>query len=217
MRRPGGDPHTLASLNIYGREAFLAKEKAMRKKLRDAVKTTVYASLYRAGKVTVWKSIRKKKMLPADLRASMTLPVVSHIYDSYFGKYVEIPAWHDNNLRLAATQGYLEIPPLGRRRYFPVQPPPYSEVASWPIQTLGSDYVTMEMVHIQDILDRKFNDAWIILHAHDALYIECYERDAEAIKRIVDHEFGRSVLEGPAGTVILSAEAKIGKNLLEVK
>lgn len=133
MGRPDGDPHRLAAINVYG-DKFLSKSKAEQKRLRDAIKTTVYASLYRAGVKTVHKSIRKKKFLDPQLRAALTLKVVSHIYNSYFGKYVEIPAWHDHNYYLAQTQGYLEIPPLGRRRYFPIQPPPYTEVSNWPIQ-----------------------------------------------------------------------------------
>lgn len=220
MCKPDGDPHTLAATNVYG-EAFLKKTKKERKRLRDAVKTTVYASLYRAGVKTVHKSIRKKKFLDPALRAAMTLEAVSHIYHSYFGKYVEIPAWHDMNYNLAQTQGYLEILPLGRRRYFPVQPPPYTEVANWPIQTLGSDVVGMQMVQIQDELNRnrgKWPDADIILHGHDAVYIECYERHAqEIIDKVVEPIFGHFIVEGPAGPVDLTAEARIGRNLKEAK
>lgn len=220
MCKPDGDPHTLAAINVYG-EPFLKKSKKERKRLRDAVKTTVYASLYRAGVKTVHKSIRKKKFLDPALRAAMTVEVVGHIYHSYFGKYVEIPAWHDTNYALAQTQGYLEIPPLGRRRYFPVQPPPLTEVANWPIQTLGSDVVGMQMVQIQDELNRnrgKWPDADIILHGHDAVYIECYERHAEEIiEKVVEPIFGHFIVEGPAGPVDLTAEARIGRNLKEAK
>lgn len=220
MNKPDGDPHTLAAVNVYG-EPFLKKDKAERKRLRDAVKTTVYASLYRAGVKTVHKSIRKKKFLDPALRAAMTVEVVGHIYHSYFGKYVEIPAWHDKNYELAQTQGFLEILPLGRRRYFPVQPPPYTEVANWPIQSLGSDVVGMQMVQIQDELNRnrgRWPDAHIILHGHDAVYIECYERHAkEIIEKVVAPIFGHFPVEGPAGMVDLTAVARIGKNLKEAK
>lgn len=216
MAKPDGDPHTLAAINVYG-EGFLKKSKKERKRLRDAVKTTVYASLYRAGVKTVHKSIRKKKFLDPSLRAAMTLDVVGHIYHSYFGKYVEIPVYHDRNMELAQTQYYLEIDPLGRRRYFPVQPPPYTEVSNWPTQTRGSDYVGKEMVEIQDELNKRYADAHIIVHGHDALYIECYERHAEEIKQLVDVMFGNTIIEGPAGQVKLTAEATIGKNLKEAK
>jgi len=217
MARPDGDPHTLAARNIYGAEFDLKPEK-MRKKLRDAVKTTVYASLYRAGVKTVHKSIRTKKFLSADLRKSLTLAAVTHIYHSYFGKFVELPAWHDANYNLACSQGYIEIPPFGRRRFFPVQPPPMTEVGNWPIQTIGSDVVGMQMVHIQRELEAnrsRWPDANIILHGHDAVYIECWARHAEEIiAKVVDPLFGHYYLEGPAGVVDLSSEAGIGSNLL---
>jgi DNA polymerase-1 len=213
VAKPDGDPHRLAAINIYGK-GFLERSKEEQKRMRDAIKTTVYASLYRAGVKTVHKSIRKKKFLDHALRASLTLDVVGHIYHSYFGKYVEIPAWHDRNYDLAQTQGYLEIQPLGRRRYFPVQPPPYTEVANWPIQTTGSDIVGMEMVLVQDELDRRFHgDASIVLHGHDALYIECAERHAEEVCGIVNRLFGATRVEGPAGPVLLTASAEICKDL----
>lgn len=213
MSRPGGDPHRLAAVNIFA-EKFLSRSPEEQRRLRDGVKTTVYASLYRGGVKTVHKSIRKKKWLDASLRAALTLEVVEHIYHSYFGKYVEIPAWHDLNYSLAQSQGYLEIPPLGRRRYFPVQPPPYTEVANWPIQTAGSDAVGMEMVQVQDELDRRFHgDASIILHGHDAVYIECAERHALDVAKIVNRIFGATPMNGPAGPLALTATAKICKDL----
>jgi len=213
MTRPGGDPHRLAAINVYG-DVFTNASPELQKRLRDAIKTTVYASLYRAGVKTVHKSIRKKKFLDASLRAALTLEEVERIYHSYFGKYVEIPVWHDRNYTLAQTQFYLECPPLGRRRYFPVQPPPYTEVANWPIQTAGSDAVGMEMVQIQDELIRRYHgSASIVLHGHDAVYVECNEGDAMDVAKIVNRIFGATPMTGPAGPLALTATAKICKNL----
>ena len=146
------------------------------------------------------------------------MEVVSHIYHSFFGKFVELPIYHDRNYELAQTQGYLEIPPLGRRRYFPVQPPPYTEVANYPIQSSGSDYVTMEMVQMQEELDRRFHGtANQILHGHDATYIECNASDAEEISAMVRRMFGTTLVDGPAGPVTLTCDIHIGRNLQEAK
>lgn len=136
MSKPGGDPHRLAAIAVYGDE-FLRQEAAMQKRMRDAVKTTVYASLYRGGVKTIHKSIRKKKFLDPALRAALTIGEVKKIYHGYFGRYPQINQWHDANYGRAQSIGYLEIPPFGRRRFFPVQPPPYTEVANWPIQCVS--------------------------------------------------------------------------------
>jgi DNA polymerase I-like protein with 3'-5' exonuclease and polymerase domains len=151
------------------------------------------------------------------LRARLTEQEVRKIIKAYFGRYPEIPAWHDANYDQASTLGYVQTIPLGRRRWFPIAPPPYTEIANWPIQTAGSDIVTMEMIQIQYELKRRFKDAWIILHAHDALAIECYESDAEEVAALVNLLFGNTRIEGPAGVVILTAKAKIGKSLKDVK
>lgn len=216
LKKPDADPHTLAAINVYGDE-FLKRSKEDRKNLRNMVKNVVYASLYNAGAKTVHSTIREKKDLSPQMRAAMTLQVVTHIHKSYFGKYLEIPLLHEKNFKQAMNAGYNECAPLGRRRYYPVQPPPFTEVGNWQTQTQGSDHVGMEMVHIQDECDRLKLDAHIIVHGHDAVYLECPERHAEQVKDIVNQLFGKTKIEGAAGVVYLTAEAKIGKNLYEVK
>jgi len=212
MAKPDGDPHRLAAMAAYA--DFLDRPPDQQKALRNGVKTTVYASLYRGGVETVFKTIRKNKRLDAKVRAALTQDAVSKIYHGYFGKYVEIPIWHDRNYELASTQGYLEIPPLGRRRYFHTQPPPYTEVANWPIQTCGSDVVGMQLVHVQRALDEKYKgSAFIVVHGHDALYVECDRSDAEGVCKIVEREFGHYPLQGPKGIVDLTADIHIGRSL----
>jgi len=216
MAKVGGDPHTLAARNIY--PDFDSRTPEERKKLRDAVKNVVYASLYRAGIKTVHKTLRKKKFLDPALRAALTLDVVAHIYHSYFGRFVEFVVYHDRNYDLAQTQGFLEIPTTGRRRYFPVQPPPFTEVANYQVQTLGSDEVLKCMLNIKEELRSKYKgSASIILHGHDAVYIECNERDGEDVLAIVNHLFGNTIIEGPAGPVRLTCAGKVGRTIKDVK
>jgi DNA polymerase I-like protein with 3'-5' exonuclease and polymerase domains len=217
MRRPGADPHRLAASNIYG-ELFFQRTAKEQTELRNMVKNVVYASLYNAGPQTVWRTLRVKKELDPAMRAAMTLAVVSHIHKSYFGRYVEIPAHHEKNYQMAMTLGYNECNPLKRRRYYPALPPPYTEVGNWETQTEGSEHVGREMVHIQEDFDRETGgDAQIIVHGHDAVYAECKESYAERALFLVDHHFGCTPIHGPAGQVNLTAKARIGKTLLEVK
>jgi len=207
----------LAAIGVYGK-AFLDKGADERKKLRDMVKNVVYASIYLAGVETVWRTVREKKFLKPAMRAAMTLPVVRHIYHGYFGKFTNIPKFHEAKLRRVNECGFLQIPPLGRTRYFPIKPPPFTELGNWDIQTIGSDQVGVEMVSIRKHLKKKFHgSAFIVLHNHDQVVVECNGGDAEYISTLVDKEFGNSRIEGPAGPVRLTAKAKIGLNLKEVK
>jgi DNA polymerase-1 len=217
LARADADPHMLAARNVYGEE-FGRRSKQEQKDLRNMVKNVVYASLYLAGPQTVYRTIREKKQLDPAMRAAMTLPVVTHIHRSYFGKYVEIPAYHQVNIHKAMHEGFIECNPLGRRRYFPVQPPPATEVGNWPTQTEGSDHVGKEMVHCQEEFDRHPDwDACCIAHGHDAIYAECKEQYAPAVKEVVNHFFGSTKIEGPRGVVYLTAKASIGRNMLECK
>ena len=217
LSRSDADPHRLAAMNVYGDE-FLKRSAKDQKNLRNMVKNVVYASLYNAGPKTVHKTLRSKKDLDSKMRAAFTLGVVKHIHRSYFGRYVEIPAYHEKNYQLAMTLGYNECNPLGRRRYFPVQPPSFTEVGNWVTQTEGSDHVTIEMVHIQEDLDKQTEgDAQIILHGHDAIFVECAERYGEKTVDIVNHHFGNTPIDGPAGRVYLTAEVSIGKNLYDAQ
>lgn len=133
MAREDGDPHSLAARHVYGDE-FLKRSKDERKLLRGMVKNVTYASLYLAGVITVWRTIRNRKQLDPVVRAKMTLPVVRHIHQSYFGRYMEFPRWHEADLKFINDNGYIEIPPLGRRRYCPVKPAPATEFSNWKVQ-----------------------------------------------------------------------------------
>lgn len=217
LKEPNADPHSLAARNVYGDE-FLKRNKKDQKALRNMVKNVVYASLYNAGPKTVWNTLREKKTLSSKMRAAMTLGVVTHIHKSYFGRYVEIPVYHQHNYEMVHVNGYDMCEPWGRRRYFPVQPAPFTEVGNWRTQTEGSDHVLRAMVNIQEDYDHETGgDAQIILHGHDAIFTECAEGYGERAQYLTDHHFGDDIIEGPMGLVHLTAKADIAKNLLHVQ
>jgi DNA polymerase I-like protein with 3'-5' exonuclease and polymerase domains len=138
MRRPGGDPHKLSASHVYAAQWTGAddRQKAL---YRTLVKNVTYASIYLAGVLTVWRTIRNRKQLDSAVRAAMTLPVVRHIHSSYFMRYMEFPRRNEALLRFVETNGYWEIPPLGRRRYCPMLPAPATDFANWSIQCYTAD------------------------------------------------------------------------------
>jgi DNA polymerase-1 len=213
MADPNSDPHTWSATQVYGEE-FTSKPPAARKLLRNMFKNVVYASIYMAVVDTVWRTIREKKQLDAKLRAAMTHGFVERAYNGYFSQFPEIPAFHYGNMAKVEKVGYIENA-FGWRRYFPLYPAPLNDVANWPIQSTATMIVTGEMIQIQQELKQRYHGtAYIILHGHDACYIECNERDAEDITKIVDRIFGRTKLDGPKGSVYLTSKADIGTSLL---
>lgn len=216
MRDPKSDPHRWICRQIY--DDFDTYSPEDQQRTRNGTKNVEYASLYRAGVDTVHNTILTNKKIPYAVRAGLDRDTVSHIYYALFapgkGPFHPLSIYHDRNYALAKQLGYLEIPPFGRRRCFPQEIPPYTECANWPIQSTAGEIVADEGVRIQlELLRRYHGTAYIILHLHDALYVECNERDAEDIRDLVNELFGRTILEGPAGPVYLTAKAKISKSL----
>jgi DNA polymerase-1 len=215
MRKPGGDPHMLACAKIYPN--FWDRGDKEREQLRTYVKTVTYAALYMAQLLTVRSSIRERKDIDPAMRAAMTIPRVRHIYEGYFGLFPEIPRYHEAKMDLIKTQGFLACPPFDRKRYFPVYPPAFNEVANWDIQTCGAEVVSYDMCRINEALKRHWPSAKMVLHLHDQYVLECDEGDADAIARQADQLFGQYVLEGPRGPVRLSGESLIAQDLYSVK
>jgi DNA polymerase-1 len=217
IRKPKADPHRLSASIFFG-EAFKRADAKGQKKLRNLVKNVVYASLYNAGPNRVFRTLREKKELPSRDRAELTKDLVTYIHKSFFGRFTEINRYHEANYLQAMTHGYNECEPLGRRRYFPVQPPEFTEVGNWKTQTEGSDHVNKALIHLQEDFDKETKgDAMIILHGHDSLAAECAAGYAERAAFLMNHHFGNDRIEGPAGAVHLTAKASIGQDLLAVK
>ena len=217
MRREGGDPHTLACKMVYG-ETFTKESKKGQKMLRTIMKNVVYASLYLAGVTTVWRTIRERKALDPAVRASMTPAVVRHAHSSYFMHFAQINKYNEWLIQEATTKGYIEIPPFGRRRYFPIKPVQGTEVCNWTTQCCGAEIVTSEMCEIQYELKRRYKGrASVIAHKHDELNVECDEKDAEDIAKLIKQVFGSTKLDGPAGPVYLTADTNIANNMATLK
>jgi len=218
IRKPDGDPHTLAARVAYGNE-FEQASKQTRKDMRTGTKNTVYASLYLAGVDVTYRTVRSSKYVPIGIRAALTPNDVRRVQKGFFGQIApEIIEYHNKNLRICSNPPYqIAVEPFGRVRFCPVQPPPFTEIGNWPTQEEGAGHVMKEAVELQDDLDRKFPGAQICLIVHDQVITECKESQAEGVRELTDKHFGKTRIEGPAGAVFLTATAKIGKSLADVK
>jgi DNA polymerase-1 len=219
MNKPEGDPHLITCNAVYG-DYFWSLDKKKQGEVRTGVKNVTYNSIYRGGIDSVHLTIRKNKFVPTEVRASLTRDVVAHIYHGLFGAFPEIGEYHDVNFAHVEQYGFDETQTLLRRRYFK-NPPPFTEVANWRTQTEGSDIVTVEMCGIQEELDWRFNrsgmNAFIIIHGHDQVVIECRDYLAEQVVEVVKRRFGRTVIQGPVGSVPLTAGVSVAKTFKEAK
>lgn len=217
MRDPNGDPHMMSARSVYGEE-FDRRPKKDQKNIRKVTKNVMYAGTYLAGWETVWRTCRENKRIDPELRAMMTKELVRFTHAQLFRKlYRGIGRFHERELQKVCQLGYMEIPPIGWRRYAPIVPPDATEFANWSIQPVGSHIVKMEMCRVEWELQERFHgSAGVFLDGHDSLAVECDLKDAEAVQEIVQRHFGCTRMDGPAGPVDLTATADIGTNLLSI-
>lgn len=81
--------------------------------------------------------------------------------------------------------GYSESRLMGRRRTYP-RPPGLSEVANYPVQATAADIMNTEVLTLWRRLGKEVPRARLVIQLHDAVDVECPERDAPAVERIVD-------------------------------
>ncbi|RME01759.1 MAG: hypothetical protein D6812_07475 [Deltaproteobacteria bacterium] len=133
INKPNSDPHTLNAALIYGDE-FLRADPATKKKIRAVTKNVWYASQYLAGYRKVHKTGRQNKKIPMNVRRDLTLERVRRTWEGIHRTYPELRQFHMRNISKVEREGYVEIEPFGRRRYFHTLPAPAVEIANWPIQ-----------------------------------------------------------------------------------
>jgi DNA polymerase-1 len=69
------------------------------------------------------------------------------------------------------------------------------------------------MIRVSDRLEKEIPTARLILQVHDELIVECDEKDADAVCKILSEEMENSA----SLAVKLTADASNGKNWLEAK
>jgi len=213
------DPHTFAAVNVFGRDYWERKTPEERDKIRKVTKNVEFCGFYLGGPEKIWRTSRENKRVDMELRRMMTLDLVREIHRGLFhGLFHEIYEKHEQEIDLVKRQGFMEIPPFGRRRYSPVMPPPVTEFANWRIQCRGAEIVTSEMCQTQWELDaRPGNSAHCIFHGHDQAVFLARENDAEDVARVFMKHFGNTPMETAYGTIYLDAEPSTGKSLYEAK
>lgn len=145
--------------------------------------------------------------------AGMTFYEAKQFIDRYFELRAPMRKYLDAQLKQAREQGYVETL-FGRRRPTPdVNAPNFivraaaeRAAANMPIQGTEADLMKKAMLAVDEALP---DNAKLILQIHDSLIIECPEKDADKIAKILKEKMEQVAPELP---VKLAVDVKIGHN-----
>lgn len=228
----GLDPHQITMLACFGEELFWsfkggpsvfgAKDfdgKGQFAQMRKLAKALGFAAQYGASLETIARLItsaedkKTGKLLYAQLSMSED---IAPMYERWLSGVPEFPRGWKSEESLVRKQGFLREPVTGRRRDFPAGfKRNRSEVVNFPVQGGAAGIVNEATV---DLVREIPFGAWgpgtgLVNQCHDALVIECAEKDAEEVRRVMNRVLERCVEALPG--VRFTAEASIGRNWAE--
>lgn len=140
--------------------------------------------------------------------------------EEYLEQYEGIKKFMENITEKAKTQGYVETL-FNRRRYIPelkssnymVRQFGSRAAMNTPIQGTAADIMKIAMINVNKKLKENKLKAKIVLQVHDEMMIECEEKEAGDVKKIVKEEMENAVqLQVP-----LRADISEAKNWYECK
>ena len=145
--------------------------------------------------------------------ANMSVVEAKRFIDNYFRLRAPIKQKLEDILRQAREEGYVETY-YGRRRPTPdVKSPNFvirqaaeRAATNMPIQGTEADLMKRAMINVDKALPKN---AEIIMQVHDSLIIECDEKDADKVAKILQEKMESVAPELP---VKLAVEVTIGNN-----
>ncbi len=190
------DIHTKTASEVYG----TALNEVTKHQRRDA-KVINFGVLY--------------GMSPHGLAAAtgMTFSDAKRFIDEYFHVRASIRKYIDDTLKKARDEGYVETL-FGRRRPTPdvkssnfmVREGAKRAAANMPIQGTEADLMKMAMLEV----DKKLgNLGWQVLQIHDSILIECPEKNAKKVGKILQETMENIY---PKLGIKLKVDVSIGKN-----
>jgi DNA polymerase-1 len=207
------DVHSeVATLAFGDAFALLDKKDPVRKDLRVLAKRVVYAGNYMAADKTIYENLRQDPNLPVGVRASLSIPIVGRIMKARNKAYPEIMRWAQRTWEQVNRTGVQLIEPLGRKRIYPVLPVEITVSSNSPIQFAAGDFHNISILGVDAELPKG---ADVILNVHDQIVVECYEKDAESVKKLIEEKMTHR-LDGPGGHVMLGGEGAIGSDWKKV-
>ncbi len=176
--------------------------------MRSRAKAVNFGIVYGIGAFSLSKDI------------GVTRKEADNYIKSYLASFSGVAEYMENTIKEAKLNGYVTTL-FGRRRYLPELSSSNGMLRAFgervarnaPIQGTAADIIKLAMIRVFERLQKEIPTARLILQVHDELIVECYEKDAEAVCKILETE-----MQNAADlSVKLTAEAGFGKNWLESK
>jgi len=153
--------------------------------------------------------------LPANvfeqLGLEMTIDEAENYVDAFYDLYPKIRDYHDDARDEAKELGGADRRTLTRRLWAGIWS--WREAINSPVQGSSADVLKRAMTLVYYRLE-AFSDAYIVASIHDELLVECNERDAEAVKEIVEGamlEAADEILNAEEPKVKIEVDVSVGR------
>ena len=201
--RRGVDIHTLTASEVFGLPIDMVLPV-----MRSRAKAVNFGIVYGIGAFSLAKDI------------GVSRAEAQRYINGYLSTYKGVSDYMDRVIKDAKRDGFVTTL-FGRRRYLPELSSSNGMLRAFgervarnaPIQGTAADIIKIAMIRVHDRLEREVKSAKLILQVHDELIVECEEKHAETVCRILEEEMENAArLE-----VKLSVEAHSGRTWLEAK
>ena len=193
----GEDIHTITASQVFGVEPA-----EVTPLMRRSAKAVNFGIVYGISSFSLSQDIH------------VSVAEAKEYMDRYFAHYAGVKAYMDAVIEQAKVDGYVSTL-WGRRRWVPELKSSNFNTRSFgervalnaPIQGTAADIIKLAMIRVRDRLQSEGLEGRLVLQVHDELIVECPEREAEQVCRLVQEE-----MEGVAAlSVRLLAETQAGK------
>ncbi len=199
----GADIHTATAAQVFGMPIDMVTPV-----MRSRAKAVNFGIVYGIGAFSLAKDI------------GVTRKEADNYIKSYLATYPQVAKYMEDTINDAKLNGYVTTL-FGRRRYLPELASSNGMLRAFgervarnaPIQGTAADIIKLAMIKVFERLESEIPSAHLILQVHDELIVECDEKDAELVSKLLAEE-----MENAANlSVKLTADAAYGKNWLESK
>jgi DNA polymerase-1 len=176
--------------------------------MRSRAKAVNFGIVYGIGAFSLAKDI------------GVTRKEADNYIKSYLATYPQVAKYMEDTITQAKLDGFVTTL-FGRRRYLPELASSNGMLRAFgervarnaPIQGTAADIIKLAMIRVFERLEKEIPTAHLILQVHDELIVECDEKDANTVCKLLAEEMQNSANLA----VTLTADANYGKNWLESK